>query len=803
MTKKSIVLITLVLCVFLTLISSTLAWFIAASTIAPQLSGSAFTGYFYAGDGSKETPYQLNAPRHVYNLAWLQYMGELNEEENGKINQIYFELIDDIDMTGVILPPIGTTEYPFVGHFDGNGYCISNLTVSNYLDADDAVDGIEERPLTVTTLDADSVEIVGFFGVVGPLTSEMEAKLADDSTVTEIASKVNAVHDLFLDNLTVRTDTERSLIGLFAGYVSGSVSNVGIGVSHMVVGDDVGSLTEEDVINMSYAISAYSLIGQYDKKEVVWVDIPSGSASSPDASGGFGGSLDMMELNKRLSYIIGSTSNVTGTYPSTITTSTFGFLGSFTSKNTAYQNSGNVIYFADGTVMPIGVITTDDDDSTLDMFGTEVSGQNNSKTTEYYQTQTAERISPNNTGYLIGGGKTGSTAYIRMRAYTATSGTYNGIYKSLGTAKVTSGVFTGSNLHLLTKTPSGDTYIISDSFNENATTYLSNTDNITKKSYSELGLQRYYYTITDENGKEVADGVRTQLVKTLEGEKLFHAIHFMKNVNLENLETTSFDAVIGDKTYEGYEAIKGALNFTVSGAGYITAVAATNYNQNSDHSLFTLLHIERNADNSINSVTKIMTIHEKREKNTNKLVDFVYNLGDDYTTDDGTYTYKLVYNIETMNVLTYEGAAYYFEIPVKAGEYAICCDTGETNNGAYLMYLDVGANGNLGLDSDEGSSSGQTETISNVTFVNDTAIKNKSITGFSTVTFDVKIGASVTTHKGITIDFKRNSETSMMYQVTDQSSAFTVTPVSPEGVTVAQGEITASVTAYIRKKEYM
>ena len=37
-------------------------------------------------------------------------------------------------------------------------------------------------------------------------------------------------------------------------------------------------------------------------------------------------------------------------------------------------------------------------------------------------------------------------------------------------------------------------------------------------------------------------------------------------------------------------------------------------------------------------------------------------------------------------------SVYYFEIPVNAGEYAL--GSASTGDGAYLMYLDIGANGN-------------------------------------------------------------------------------------------------------------
>ena len=36
-----------------------------------------------------------------------------------------------LDMTNWPLPPIGTTKYPFIGNFNGNGSTIENLTTTN------------------------------------------------------------------------------------------------------------------------------------------------------------------------------------------------------------------------------------------------------------------------------------------------------------------------------------------------------------------------------------------------------------------------------------------------------------------------------------------------------------------------------------------------------------------------------------------------------------------------------------------------------------------------------------------------
>ena len=90
--------------------------------------------YFNGGDGSEGDPYQIDNALQLYYFAWLQDLGLFNvdsDDEGTQIDTVYFVLTNNIDMSGYQLPPIGTTEHPFLGNFDGQGYTVSNLTVEN------------------------------------------------------------------------------------------------------------------------------------------------------------------------------------------------------------------------------------------------------------------------------------------------------------------------------------------------------------------------------------------------------------------------------------------------------------------------------------------------------------------------------------------------------------------------------------------------------------------------------------------------------------------------------------------------
>ena len=62
------------------------AWLTPGQNVPVSAEGSAVASYFARGTGTSEDPYILNQPKHVYNLAWLQYLGTFNvTDENGTI----------------------------------------------------------------------------------------------------------------------------------------------------------------------------------------------------------------------------------------------------------------------------------------------------------------------------------------------------------------------------------------------------------------------------------------------------------------------------------------------------------------------------------------------------------------------------------------------------------------------------------------------------------------------------------------------------------------------------------------------
>ena len=199
--------------------TASLAWFLEMTAYSIEeinLQANSGGAYFAYGSGvDEEHAYGIASPRHLYNLAWMQYLGMFEDK------QYYFELANDVDMTGYYLPPIGTETYPFLGHFDGQGYAITGLNVTN--DYSDFT-GYSQAPEEVITNGFTSPQIVGFFGVVG--------KLPTTTTAYTYNSQVNSFTNTTLNSITIHGDgTNKLLTGLAAGYASATMQNVKVGGS--------------------------------------------------------------------------------------------------------------------------------------------------------------------------------------------------------------------------------------------------------------------------------------------------------------------------------------------------------------------------------------------------------------------------------------------------------------------------------------------------------------------------------------------------------------------------------------------
>lgn len=336
--------IALVVCVY--------AWY--AGKKFESLDGKVNPAYFAGGNGSEEQPFLITNKIHMYNLAWLQYLGVFNKEEltDGNLKQYHFEIVssvDEIDMDGLALPPIGTEENPFIGSFEGNGCVIKNVITSNNISS------LKEHPNLDNFDNLGSV--VGFFGVIGD-----NGNLPTNVT---ISSEINYVSNFFLDNIMVESNTATTLIGIVAGYVNANINDIGVTYSKISLASGVTHLN-----NMK--VSEYALLGYVDENNVEW-------SGKPGSSGiGFGGSLNVLNLYQRMNYMV----NI-AKWPAAVDGIT---VASKPKSSGTYPNKGNAI--------PLMV----DNPITKDYYA-------DSKNTE-------EIISMNNIGYF-----TGSNNSVKINAF--------------------------------------------------------------------------------------------------------------------------------------------------------------------------------------------------------------------------------------------------------------------------------------------------------------------------------------------------------------------------------------------------
>ena len=309
---------------------STYSWFVASmKTPEYNLKGKSAGAYFAYGDGKPyevdgegkviHRPFGISIPRHLYNLSWLQYMGQFADD------QYYFEIastVDDedgLDMDGYALPPIGTTDNPFIGDFNGNGKIIKNLTVSN----DEAeLFSVTNKHPDQTQITYTEPEIVGLFGVVGNY---------NDSFEGTYDSSINSIHDLGISGLTVETTTARALVGICAGYVDAEISNVAVNESTIDV--QTSNTAAVDSANITENLSDYGVVGyctddykkSIKKMEQNLYDVEIGAnvtfnaTDSGDALG-WGGSIDMNSIFSRLT-ALRTNNNTTSSHPFTQTVS--------------------------------------------------------------------------------------------------------------------------------------------------------------------------------------------------------------------------------------------------------------------------------------------------------------------------------------------------------------------------------------------------------------------------------------------------------------------------------------------------
>lgn len=304
-------------------------------------------------------------------------------------------------------------------------------------------------------------------------------------------------------------------------------------------------------------------------------------------------------------------------------------------------------------------------------------------------------VSSKNPGYIASGSTSTSsntvTGDIRVN-YTLFSN-YGGINRSVN---LSSSFGDGSTLELLTRTKNSGGFVrIKDTHNENNNSVHSDLSEFDKKSYSDLGLSVYYDYDKEQN---LATGARENLNTLLYNKSQIYGMHFMNApIGINNVYIAP-KAMINGTICENYEMPANAISFAAPSKGYVSFFAGTYYG--TDKNFFSLHRVFRNADKTISAIKEISKIYSTGGQR------YVYEYTDGTFSDTLSGNYELEFDCEWItNPTIVKNALYYFEIPVNAGdEYALGSAT--TGDGAYLIYLDIGANG-----SGSGGGGGETQTL--------------------------------------------------------------------------------------------
>lgn len=296
MIKRFWMAILTILCSIGITIAVSYAWFLHDDNVDPIAQGYSGSAYFAYGDGGNPDnggkPYGINTPRHLYNLAWLCYLYP------NKYADKYYEIdpnlsAEGLNMSGWVLPPIGTDANPFTGYFDGNGKTIKNLTTSNN------ISDYKDSPKPSTVSSISGCDVIGLFGKI--------AKKSNEDTATK-------VQEFYLQNTTVKTATEATCVGIVAGVVDAKIENIGVinsGLNLGTGGHDSTSYSNNasDYTVVGYASENYTTTVA-NSKTIIYNPTTSYSHFNYRGMGNqtdWGGSIDMSSLYTRINSSINNT----------------------------------------------------------------------------------------------------------------------------------------------------------------------------------------------------------------------------------------------------------------------------------------------------------------------------------------------------------------------------------------------------------------------------------------------------------------------------------------------------------------
>ncbi|MGI6716573.1 MAG: hypothetical protein ACOX3X_05175 [Eubacteriales bacterium] len=216
------------------------------------------------------------------------------------------------------------------------------------------------------------------------------------------------------------------------------------------------------------------------------------------------------------------------------------------------------------------------------------------------------------------------------------------------------------------------------------------------------------HTITTNNiinSFERYNSASGQFNTTLNGASDVYGLHFMEaTISIDHLIKAPVVKIEGE-TFTDYEMPEDCIDFIVHEKGFITFFAGTYFPDN--NTFFSLHVIERDGNKKITAIKEIKKIFGTGTPSDDYIYQYTDNTfsdGQSRTLSDNSFgkdgkKYTMMFDTtwitepDTKSSLWNNTSVFYFEIPVNAGEYALGSVKGKI--GAYLMYLDIGANAQL------------------------------------------------------------------------------------------------------------
>lgn len=676
-------------------------------------TGTTYPSYANDLNGNSRTgPYQIDNATQLYNFAWLQYLGFFNKEG---ADQTYFVLTNDIDMSGIVLPPIGNDTNPFIGNFDGNG---------NYLSASgtNAVTNVTSKSSATHWYFSNSDNSGYISTIIGTTTYYLRynnGSLALTTNTNNRTSWSNSNGGLYYNyynyyirfngttwiTSTTNTDTPISGIRLKDSeghYVNGSTSG-----GNATVGNEVKGSVWKKYNNYYYIVndngerSNYRLVYYYYSRnysEPVYVSTSTSSYYYPY----------QMDSDGRLYATISGTKYYVyysnGSWAATTTDVNAAIFTEETVNVTATstlridQGEGAKLYYHSAvpvtafesinvsgiTGTPVDLTNIGLTETTSRRFtvesSTEPVGETFFPLAMMKDDNGLYQVREENTGYIIiGGNDTSKGGDIRVSQYSKSD-----ISNSV-TSEAASGQLDSTKI------------------------YTTINSNNTNSSHAMTAAERAALHKFEDSFEK--------LNKTLENTTDVYGLHFMDAAISVSDYVVAPYATIEGETYTNYELPRNCIDFNLSEQGYINFFAGSYFSGN--NSFFSLHKIIRYKEGDsipegkkVNDLKEIRNITEVYQNSNDSDAPYAYKFSDGiyayYTIDQydeliehitsSLSGYTKIFDtsfIEQPNGLLSSNSVtkrvYYFEIPANKGEYAL--GSVSTKSGAYLLYLDIGTGG--------------------------------------------------------------------------------------------------------------